>query len=439
MLGSLTELCMGRQPTNQREILLSSSPKTAADYPYAFHVALDGNGINGLEGLAGVCVFLYDPDSGDYAHKIRYFDGISAGHAVSVNPSGTIGFLGNASQHLLFYDANTLEELGRISTLRFEPASNTIQGSTHVTWLDDHTVITSFGQYFYQVDVRQPERAERLGPHLLKLAHAMKRTPSGRYICYGGMDHPATGAAREVGIWNIASAQARRVEIPTTCWHVASHKEKDLFYALSFRVLPQNEDEGYHEWSMAFRKEYAFEINAETAQVERHWAAGREVPAHINSDVCTSDSELIFCNGASQTIVMVDLGNFSSYRIIDERPNLRDNLRSVRQIGTQVFDVLARGGAFTSTRHLMGALRVSRFTLNDSVHACQLSANQRLLFTANRGMNHITIYDYPSAELRLRVQMPAVADYSPHSGSFADPRLGFHHSHLISDPAPAPL
>jgi hypothetical protein len=26
-------------------------------YPYSFHVALDGSGLNGLEGRAGVCVF----------------------------------------------------------------------------------------------------------------------------------------------------------------------------------------------------------------------------------------------------------------------------------------------------------------------------------------------------------------------------------------------
>ena len=30
-------------------------------YPYAFHIALDGNGLNGLEGLPGVCLFRYDP------------------------------------------------------------------------------------------------------------------------------------------------------------------------------------------------------------------------------------------------------------------------------------------------------------------------------------------------------------------------------------------
>ena len=39
-------------------------------YPYAFHVALDGNGINGLEGRAGVCLFLFDPADDAFAYKI---------------------------------------------------------------------------------------------------------------------------------------------------------------------------------------------------------------------------------------------------------------------------------------------------------------------------------------------------------------------------------
>jgi hypothetical protein len=37
------------------------------EYPYAFHIALDGNGLNGLEGRAGVCVFRYDPPTERYS------------------------------------------------------------------------------------------------------------------------------------------------------------------------------------------------------------------------------------------------------------------------------------------------------------------------------------------------------------------------------------
>jgi hypothetical protein len=400
-------------------------------YPYAFHVALDGNGINGLEGLAGVCLFLYDPDDGSYAYKITYYDGIAAGHAVSVSPDGATGFLGNAGQHLLFYDAKTLEERARISTLRFEPNDTTIRGSTHLVWCDNRTFVTAIGDYFYLFDLKDLSRGERLGPHQLKLPHAMKRTASGRYICYGGMDHPQRGPAHEVGIWDLQTGQARRVELPTTCWHVICHPTLDRFYAISFRVLPQ-EGYDYQEWAIAFFKEYAFEIDAASGEVLRHWTCSRETPAHINSDVTISDRELIFCTGASQTIIFVDLESFSGFRLIDERPDLATMARKPRQITTQVYDALARGSLFVSMRHFLGALRVSRFSLLDSLHACQLSVDQSLLFTANRGLNHITLYDYPSNERRLRVEMPDLREYQPWLPRLADPRLGLHHSYLVS-------
>ncbi len=123
-------------------------------YPYAFHIALDGNGINGLEGLAGACIFLYDPADGAHAYKIRYFDGLAGGHALSVNPSRTCGFLGSTSQQLLFYDPRTLDELDRISTLQFETTDTTVQGSTHAVWLDDQRFITAVGAHLYLFDTR---------------------------------------------------------------------------------------------------------------------------------------------------------------------------------------------------------------------------------------------------------------------------------------------
>ena len=55
-----------------------SEPAAIKGYPYAFHIALDGNGINGLEGMAGVCLFLFDPAGNRHAYKIVYYDGIAA-------------------------------------------------------------------------------------------------------------------------------------------------------------------------------------------------------------------------------------------------------------------------------------------------------------------------------------------------------------------------
>lgn len=403
-------------------------------YPYRFHIALDGNGLNGLEGLAGVCQFLFDPADNAYAWKVNYFDGIAGGHAVSLNAQGTIGLLGNTGQHLLLYDGQDSRELARQSTLSFESNDTSLRGSTHAVWLSEHEFITAIGDFFYRFDARRLSHGDKIGPHGVKLPHAIKRCASGRYLVYGAMDHPRHGEAREVGIFDLQTGSARRLELPATCWHVAVDAATDLFYALSFRVLPQG-GEDWHEWAMAYLKEYAFEIDAASGRVLRHWAAGRELPAHINSDVTLSDKELIFCNGASQTIMMIERATLAHWRMIDERPDLDTLAQNKRAVLGQLADALTRGSPLPDSRHFIAALRISRFAILDSVYACQLSADQSLLFTANRGLNHITVYDYPSNQLRLRVKMPPLQDFIGTLSQQADPRLGFHHGALCSPKA----
>lgn len=408
-------------------------------YRYAFHIALDGNGINGLEGRAGTCIFLFDPTDDSYAFRISYYDGVAAGHAVSLNPCARTGFLGNAGQHIMLYDARSGAELERISTLRFEVPKTSLNGSTHAVWLDEKRFVTAVGDHLYLFHVDEMFRPEKLAPHGVGIVHGMQRTASGRYVVFGAMDNPALGRrgeAREMGVWDTVTGAVKRVELPATCWHTVPHPTKDLFYGVSFRVQPMDRVD-YHQWAVAYLKEYAFEVDADTGSIVRHWSCGRDVPAHINSDLTISDRELIFCNGASQTIVMINLEDFASYRIIDERPSASTMLANRRQAATQIYDVLARGGLFTQTHHLMGALRASRFSLVDSVHACKLTEDQTLLFTANRGLNHITVYDYPSNAIRLRVKMPSMEEYQ-RDGDSKDPRLGFHHGFVVTlDGAPS--
>lgn len=399
-------------------------------YPYRFHIALDGNGLNGLEGLAGVCQFLFDPADDAYAWKIAYFDGIAGGHAVSVNAEGSIGFLGNTGQHLLLYDALDSREIGRQSTLAFETNDTSLRGSTHAVWLSEHEFVTAIGDYFYRFDARRLGFGERIGEHGVKLPHAIKRTASGRSLVYGSMDHPGSGEAREVGIFDLETGVARRIELPATCWHVVADARREVFYAVSFRVHPQG-GRDWHEWAMAHLKEYAFEIDAASGRVLRHWAAGRDIPAHINSDVALSDSELIFCTGASQTIMMIDRESFARWRMIDERPGIETLVDNKGALMSQLGDALARGSLVPESRHFLTALRISRYAVLDSVYGCQLSDDQALLFTANRGLNHISIYDYPSNRERLRVKMPPLQEFVAGLSSL-DPRLGFHHAALLS-------
>ncbi len=378
-----------------------------------------------------MCLFKYDPHTEAHAYKVVFFGGVAGGHAPNVDPTRSAGFLGNMGQHLLFYDPATLDEIDRISTLRFEVPDTSIKSTTHLVWLDATEFIASVGEQLWKFDLNRLTKAEPIGPHRLKIPHAMRRTASGRYLVYGGMDHPKRGEAREVGIFDLETGDAIRVPLPTTAWHVVCHPVLDVFYAISFRVLPSGRED-WQQWGMAHLRQYAYEIDAESGQILRHWSAGKEVPAHINSDVCISDTELIFCTGGSQTVVLVDLETMSNHRLIDEHPGLLGQWGYSRQLSATVADTVSRGNFFTESHLYATGLQVTRGALLDGVYGCQLSADQTLLFTANRGQNHITVYDYPSLKRRLRVELPDLQEYDKRLSSLADPRLGLHHSYLVS-------
>ena len=98
-----------------------------------------------------------------------------------------------------------------------------------------------------------------------------------------------------------------------------------------------------------------------------------------------------------------------------------------------------RANVMSNANLFAESFRVSRGSLIDGIYACQLSADQTLLFTANRGQNHITVYDYPSLTVRDRIVMPELGEIDGSLSDWADPRLGFHHSYLVSpDPDPLP-
>jgi len=135
------------------------------------------------------------------------------------------------------------------------------------------------------------------------------------------MDHPKRGEAREVGIFDLETGDAIRVPLPTTAWHVVCHPYSTFSMQFRFGCCPSGAETG-SSVGMAHLRQYAYEIDAESGQILRHWSAGKEVPAHINSDVCISDTELIFCTGGSQTVVLLDLETMSNHRLIDEHPGL---------------------------------------------------------------------------------------------------------------------
>ena len=133
---------------------------------FDFFITLDGNNLNGFEGLCGIARLRCDPDADRWEKEVHFFEGLAGGHATQVNPTGTLAFLGNLSQTLLFYDPRTLREVRRLSTLRFCAPDVIYSSQTHVVWLSEKSFITVLGDSFWRFDMDDLEHPVRLGAHL---------------------------------------------------------------------------------------------------------------------------------------------------------------------------------------------------------------------------------------------------------------------------------
>ncbi|MFT3707152.1 MAG: hypothetical protein QM817_05730 [Archangium sp.] len=395
-------------------------------------IALDGNGLNGFEGFGGIARLRCDPAAERFDIKVRYFDGLAGGHATQLNPSGTVGFLGNLSQTLLFYDPRTLEEISRCSTLRFCAPDTFFSSQTHVLWLDDRSFVTTLGDAFWKFDLHDLHHPIRLGAHGVTVPHALKRTPSGRYLCYGAMDHDERGFANQVGIFDLRDHTHRIVKLPATAWHLGMHPTKDVFYAPTQRCAPQ--DGSWVEYTLAHFKNYLFEIDAERAEVTRHLTIPKDLPGALTSDVVVTEDEVLYNACASGSIIAVKLKDFREPRWVDERASLWDSVKAARTVWSNLVESASRANIPGQPHVLLKALRATRFSAVDGSYGLQRSPDGRWLLSAHRGLNEVRVYEYPSLKLHRRVPFPSIREFFPqHFGLLDDPRLGFHHTALLAN------
>ena len=399
-------------------------------------ITLDGNCLNGFEGLCGVARLRCDPDADRWEKQIHFFEGVAGGHATQVNPTGTLAFLGNLSQTLLFFDPRTLREVRRLSTLRFCAPEVLYSSQTHVVWLSEKRFIAVLGDSFWRFDVDDLENPVRLGEHRVKLPHAMKRSPSGRYIGYGSMDHDHKGYACELGIFDLTTNTARVVALPATCWHIAAHPTKDFFYGPSQRVAPQGNEFG--EYTLAHFKNYVFEVDAERAMVTRHASIAKELPAAFTSDVAVTANDVFYNACAGGTLVRVDLETFQRVQFIDERPGLFRSLLGLRSGWANLVEAFSRVNVLGNSHRLLKVLLASRFSLLDGSLGLQVSPDARFILTAHRGLNEVIVYRHPEMVVHRRIPFPSIRGFFPeHIGLLSDPRLGFHHTTISTASARA--
>ncbi|HUJ62937.1 MAG TPA: hypothetical protein VLX92_30750 [Kofleriaceae bacterium] len=396
---------------------------------FDFYIALDGHGLNGFEGFAGIARLACDPARERWEPEVRFYDGVAGGHAAQIAPGGTIGFLGNLSQQLLFFDPHTLAEVARFSTLRFRAPELFYESQTHVVWLDDERFVTAIGRELWRFALRDLEHPEPLGAHGVTLPHAIKRTASGRYLVYGAMDVDHR-YANQLGIFDLETGTARVVALPATAWHLGCHPTRDVCYVPTQRCIPQDGD--FTEYAIAHFKNYLFEIDVPAARVARHLAIPKDMPGALTSDVVVTEDEVIYNCCASGVLARVRIDQLAHVSWVNERPRPREQLRAWRAGVGNLVEILSRVNLPDATHWFVKAIRIAGGSAVDGSYGLGLSPDRKHLLSAHRGLNEVIVYDYPALTVARRVAFPPMRAFYKHLGRFADTRLGFHHATLVT-------
>jgi len=409
--------------------------------------ALDGPVLNGFEGPGGILKVRYYDDH-HYELEIKFYDGVSGGHAVQVNKEGTVGYLGGFDRTPLFFDPNTLEEIKRFSTTHFGAIEVPYESQTHVVFVEERVFIMSIRGRFYKFKLDDMEHAEDLGPHKVPLPHALKLSPSGRYIMYGVMDHDYAGYARQFGVFDLQEPdpekRARVVPLDDTCWHFGMHPTKDIAYAVTECYDPMpgegNIPFDFNNFSIGYRKNFIWKIDAEKAAVVDKISIPAFFPSHLTSDVVVTGDEhdTVMYNSCASSTITVARFNKHTVDHVDERVGFWHTVFHPSLWGValeNLKEAFARIHIFGNTHRMAKALRISRGSMMDGSYGLQFSPDKKFLFSAHKGLNQIIVYTYPEMKVFQRIQLPPARKYFPkYMGRLSDSRLGLHHTWRVLPP-----
>jgi hypothetical protein len=410
----------------------------AGDVPFDYYIALDGPHFDGLIGDAGLVHFEWP------SRKVRiaYFDGVSAGHNISISPSGARGLLGNFSQQIVLLDLENMRELKRQSTFAIERAEYRLRSNTHHLWRDEKHFIGAVGDHLYEFDTDDLAHPTKLGAHLLDNAHELRWDASKRYILMGDVGNE-TRPPRQVAVFDLATGTSKVLKLPDTCWHVCAHPDADkpYGYAATYSLLPGR---NYVDWTPSYCREYIFEIDLPTASIRRSWSSSAELPIHLNSDVGVYDNRLYIASGGGATVLELSLadGEFKEPNILECTPGLWKRLHLWRQYWENFMGAFARRPVPQRTDSALTALEVSRGSIIDGIYSTRVSPDGKYIVTGHRGFNVIAVYDRKSHELVYSTQLPLFGrkvlprKYVSAMKQRTRLHLGMHHSEMYPSHAP---
>ncbi len=408
----------------------------STDEAFSFYAALDGPHLDGLIGSAGILRL----DWPEREIHIEHFDGVSAGHNVSIAPNNRLALLGNFSQQIVLVDVSDPESMrvvGRQATMTFEECDYRLRANTHHLWYDDSRhFIAAIGDHLYRFDAQNLREPERLGAHGLENAHELRWDASKRYVLMGDLG-PEDREVRQVGIFDLEESdpdrRARKIRVQSNAWHVAVHPTQPIGYALTYSVVTDNDD--YVMWAPGFVREYIYEIDLAEARIRRTWSSGAEFPIHLNSDVeVTTDDVLIVASGGSHSVVEIPLEGFDRARVTYVQPPFLSRMwqkpKLLRNwLGAFSRKSLAQSQYFFQTYQMIGT------TFSDGVYAARVSPGGRYLVVGHRGYNYLAVHERSTMRRVWSKVLPFRRDRhrsSPHVQlGIRGHHLGLHHSEIV--------
>lgn len=435
--------------------------------------ALDGNGLDGRRGLAGV---LYTELHNDTLSEpvIRFYDGVAAGHAVQIGPPDANGkrwgHLGTFSGISQFFDADTLEPVLPAGVPDFEdhdrPVPAAWHGWTHVAWLGPRRIlIPRIDGYFWECDLEHPDdEPVRRGKYLVPLVHGLKMAPSGKFLAYGSMDTNDGGPAQVMGIYYLDTHTAQLIHLRETAWHMGIAPDETDWECIGcvsecYEPGPQKVPgkANYDDLAIGWRNNFIWDIEPPRSQGCSAKIIGKSfgaiMPHHLSSDVIKKKRDpkgTMFHNACASSTLVISETRTGRARYIDERTGFWETITHPRFIGIaagSLIEALTMMSPLQALQHYVRALRISRGSFMDGSYGLAVNKDYTRLTVGHRGRNEIIVYDISALDALLenerhfinvpvvtRMKLPPLREFRKGLlGRIGDQRLGLHHMHYIEE------
>ena len=293
-------------------------------YPYAFHVALDGSRAQRTRG-PGRRVHLPLRPGRPVPTPTRSptSTGWPGGHAPTWTRAGESASWATPVSTCSSTTRPPLEEVDRVSTLRFEVPDTTIKSSTHLVWLDDSQFLTAIGEHFWKFDLNRLTKAEadRPAPAQAPARHEADRVGPLRRLRRHGPPRPAARPARSASSTCVTGEGRGGSPLPTTCWHVVVPPDpRRLLRAL----VPGAARRRARLAASGAWPTPGVRLRDRRRDAARSSGTGRPVARSRRTSTPTSVSPTASSSSApaaARRVVLIDLATMAAHRLIDEHPD----------------------------------------------------------------------------------------------------------------------